>query len=298
MAFNGRYYLWEYDSDFATLHSIGEYDLADEDSTLTAGEGFTIAGSAPFTYDGRVDGSTTDFVATFDFTGSQYVFSRDPNAYNDGDPLPAYTEGAAVNLVCFARGTRILTDRGEVAVEALRAGDLVATLADPGAPFAPVLWIGHRNVRLAGHRPAREMAPIRIRAGALADATPHRDLLVSPDHCLLLDGSLVPARLLVNGSSIVVEQGLAEVTYYHIELARHDAVLAEGAAAESWLDCGNRSWFQNSAAPLLRVEATLAAHATRAMTPCAPVLLAGPELGALRDRLALRATAPALAEAA
>jgi hypothetical protein len=297
MAFNGVYHLWIYDLEVG-LVPIGEYQVDDEDSTLTAGEGFTVAGSAPFTFDGRVEGSTTDFVGTYAPTGAFYVFSPDPDAYTEGDPFPAYTDGESITLVCFAQGTRILTDRGEVPVEALRAGDLVATLADPGAPFAPVLWIGHRKVRLAGHAHARDLAPIRIRAGALAGNTPLRDLLVSPDHCLLLDGSLVPARLLVNGSSIVVEQGLAEVTYYHIELARHDAVLAEGAAAESWLDCGNRAWFQNSATPLLRVEASLAAHATRAMTPCAPMLLAGPALGALRDRLALRIAAPAMAEAA
>ncbi len=288
MAFSGTYNMWLNMGGFELIF-LGEVTLDDENATLSGSEGFFVDGD-PFTYNGTVNGSTTDFVATRDF-GSQYVFSPNPNAYNDGDPPPAFTAGAPVTLVCFAQGTRILTDRGEVAVEALRAGDLVATLADPASPFAPVLWIGHRKVRLAGHAHARDLAPIRIRAGALAENTPHRDLLVSPDHGLLLDGALVPARLLVNGRTIVAEHGLAEVTYYHIELARHDAVLAEGAAAESWLDAGNRSWFQNSATALLRVEGTLADHATRAMTPCAAVLLAGPELGALRDRLALRAAA-------
>jgi hypothetical protein len=295
MAFSGTYYLWY--SNGLTAEFSGGYSVDAAGSTLTASQSFVVAGGAPFTYGGLVNGSTTDFVATLDWTGEPFVFSPNAGAYDGGVPFPDYTPGAPVTLVCFVEGTRILTDRGEVAVEDLRAGDLVATLADPAAPFAPVLWIGHRKVRLAGHPQAQAMAPIRIRAGALAENTPHRDLLVSPDHCLLLDGALVPARLLVNGASIVTEQGLAEVTYYHIELARHDAVLAEGAAAESWLDAGNRAWFQNSPVPLLHVSATLAAHATTAMTPCAPLLLAGPGLGAIRDRLALRAAALPAAEA-
>jgi len=292
MAFTGTYHVW--DRDFGIALPLGTFTVEDEDTTLSGGETFT-ANDLTFTYAGRVNGSTTDFVATFGST--PFVFSPDAGAY-DGAPFPGYSAGTAVTLVCFVAGTRILTERGEVAVEALRPGDLVATLADPAAPFAPVLWIGLRHLRLAGIGGARAMAPIRIRAGALAEATPHRDLLVSPDHALLLEGRLVPARLLVNGRTILEERGLAEVTYCHIELARHDAVLAEGAAAESWLDAGNRSWFQNSPDPLPRVAATLAEHATRPMAPCAPVLQAGPELGALRDRLALRAEALPAAVAA
>jgi hypothetical protein len=97
----------------------------------------------------------------------------------------------------------------------------------------------------------------------------------------------VPARLLVNGISIAVEDGLAEVTYFHIELPAHDVVLAEGAAAESWLDAGNRSWFENAPTALLRVTATPDAHAGEEATPCAPVIQAGPRLAAIRDRVAL-----------
>jgi hypothetical protein len=34
------------------------------------------------------------------------------------------------------------------------------------------------------------------------------------------------------------------VTYHHIELAQHDIVLAEGLAAESFLDTGSRGMFE------------------------------------------------------
>jgi hypothetical protein len=196
--------------------------------------------------------------------------------------------------VCFAGGTRIRTDRGETAVESLRAGDLVATVSGHGAPLKPVLWIGRRRVALAGHPNADAIAPIRIRAGALAENTPSRDLLVSPDHCMFLDGALVPARLLVNGSSITVETGLAEVTYYHVELESHDVLLAEGAAAESWLDCDNRSWFENAPVARLDVSGTLAEAGSGwdASRACAPLLHGGAQLAAIRAAIEARAASP------
>lgn len=253
-------------------------------------------------------GSAGDYAGTVQLAGETFVLLQSDGGYwaygnvpFDYAPALSWDPGGINTdpfVVCFAAGTRILTDRGEVAVESLRAGDLVATLGRGGALFAPVLFLGRRRIRLAGHAQAAALAPIRIRAGALAENTPHRDLLVSPDHCLFLDGALVPARLLVNGTSIVVEKGLAEVTYYHIEVPSHDVVLAEGAAAESWLDCGNRAWFANAPGARLRVEGTLAAQATMPMPPCAPVLHSGPALAALRDRIALRARADAMPLAA
>jgi len=196
--------------------------------------------------------------------------------------------------VCFAEGSDILTAHGEVSVERLQAGDLVATVSGQGAPMKPVLWVGRRKVKLAGNPAAELLTPIRIKAGALGDCTPHRDLLVSPDHCMYLDGALVPARLLVNGTTITVESGLAEVTYYHIELENHDVLLAQGAAAESWIDANNRDWFEN--APVARMQVTGSldlygeADATRL---CAPIVQGGEKLGAIRDAIAVRsATAP------
>ncbi|WP_270938397.1 Hint domain-containing protein [Falsiroseomonas oryzae] len=201
--------------------------------------------------------------------------------------------GGGTFYVCFAGGTRILTAQGEVEVERLQAGDLVATLSGRGAPMKPVLWVGRRRVVLAGHPNAEDLAPIRIRAGALAEQTPHRDLVVSPDHCLYLDGALVPARLLVNGTTITVERETTEVTWYHVELEAHDVLLAEGAAAESWLDCDNRSWFENAAVAQIAVRDNLQAagsgwDATRA---CAPLVHGGPQLAAIRNAIAAQGTA-------
>jgi hypothetical protein len=231
---------------------------------------------------------------------------------NNNDPDILYTEAGANTVygiqdgnitsgaICFAAGTDILTAQGEVAVEKLKAGDLVATLSGDGAPMKPVLWVGHRRINLVGNPGAEMLFPIRIKAGALGESTPHRDLLVSGDHCLYFDGALVPARLLVNGSSIVVERGMSEVHYYHVELESHDVLLAQGAAAESWLDTGNRLWFENGDVALMQVDAMLEAYGTGfdASRACAPLVHGGETLAAIRDAIAARALTLAAAEAA
>ncbi len=256
------------------------------------------AGAWGGSYDGTIVLNGVRFVV-LDASGPiRHLIGNAPPGYEPVDGVDSSGLDDSPFTVCFAAGTRILTDRGEVPVESLRAGGMAATLGLGGAPFAPVLFVGERRIRLAGHRHAAELAPIRIRAGALGWNTPQRDLLVSSDHCLFLSGALVPARLLVNGSTITVERGRAEVAYHHIELPRHDVVLAEGAPAESWLDCGNRAWFANAPGALLRVEAPLAAHATGATVPCAPMLQAGPALAAIRDRIALRTAALVVPHAA
>jgi hypothetical protein len=145
-------------------------------------------------------------------------------------------------VVCFYPGTRIRTPDGEVAVETLKAGDLVLT-ADGAA--APVRWIGRQTVSTVFGDKLRVL-PIRIRAGALADSVPARDLLVSPDHGLLVEGVMVQAAALVNETSIVRESAVPQTfTYRHIELDGHALVIAEGAPAETFVDNIDRQRFDN-----------------------------------------------------
>ncbi len=144
--------------------------------------------------------------------------------------------------VCFYPGTLIRTPAGEVAVETLMAGDLVVT-AD--GRVAPVRWMGKQTVSTRFADPMRAL-PIRIRAGALADNLPVRDLLVSPAHAILVEGVLVQAAALVNGTTVVREHAVPEVfTYWHIELADHALVLAEGTPAETFVDSTEREAFDN-----------------------------------------------------
>ena len=147
-----------------------------------------------------------------------------------------------VNAPCFAAGTRILTLRGRVAVEALQPGDIAVTRHDGCDSAAPIVWVGRRHVDIASHPSPEQVRPIRFAPGALADGSPSRALLLSPDHALLLDGKLIAARQLVNGGSIAVLD-MPQVHYFHIELERHGILLAEDAETESYLDTGNRHQF-------------------------------------------------------
>jgi hypothetical protein len=156
-----------------------------------------------------------------------------------------------VLLACFTAGTRLLTTAGEVAVESLRVGALMPTAS--GRRLAPVRWIGRTSIDLDLHLAPEWAAPIRVRANAFAAGVPHRDLLLSPDHAIAVDGALIPVYLLVNGSTIQREPARGAVRYFHVELDAHDMLLAEGLAAESYLDTGNRTAFVNSyGAPVLR----------------------------------------------
>ena len=154
------------------------------------------------------------------------------------------------SVACYGRGTRILTVRGEVAVENLRVGDLVVTFLDAGATLKPVKWLGHRRVDLRPHFQPANTHPVRFRAGALDERCPHRDLLVSPNHRMRFGDTLVTAIELVNGAS-VVQDSPAQIEYWHVELDGHDVILAEGVQAETYQDTGNRAAFENGSVVLL-----------------------------------------------
>ena len=151
--------------------------------------------------------------------------------------------GGSPPVVCFCPGTRIATPWGQRAVEELRAGDLVLTDAGHARP---VRWLGRQTVatRFAD---AFRVAPIRIRAGALAENLPLRDLLVSSDHALMVEGVFVQAGALVNGVSITREDAVLpeRIFYFHVELADHSLILAEGVAAETFIDNVDRLAFDN-----------------------------------------------------
>ncbi|GAN76275.1 Hint domain-containing protein [Acidisphaera rubrifaciens] len=203
--------------------------------------------------------------------------------------LHAVSDGTGgIDLVtCFAEGTRIATPRGAVAVEALRAGDVVTTvLSGPRR----VIWIGRRAVDLRRHRDPARVCPVRVAAGAFGPGLPCRDLVISPDHALYLDGALIPVRLLVNGTSIAPAP-VDAVTYYHVELDHHDVLLAEGLAAECYLDTGNRASFGNGGRAVT-LHPDFNARVWEA-EGCAPLVLAGPRLAAARA--AIRAPVQAAA---
>jgi hypothetical protein len=156
-----------------------------------------------------------------------------------------FTATAGSFVTCFLTGTHIATPTGPRPVEALGAGDIVLDLK--GTPRT-VRWVGRQTVVKAFADPLRSH-PVRIAAGALGDGLPVRDLLVSPDHAILIDGVLVQAAALINGRTVCrVEPAEPIFTYHHVELDGHALILAEGVAAESFVDNVTRRRFDNFAA--------------------------------------------------
>ncbi|MBN9559740.1 MAG: Hint domain-containing protein [Alphaproteobacteria bacterium] len=199
--------------------------------------------------------------------------------------------GNGVFSVCFASGTHILTSRGEVPVERLSEGDLVVTVSNGQPVLKPVKWLGQRRIDIAAHPRPAAVAPIRIRRGAIARDMPKRDLLLSPDHCLFIDGKLIPAKLLVNGMTVVQELAARGVHYYHVELERHAVLVAEGLPVESYLDTGNRAFFANAGLALVlhpefHVNAGLKCWAEDA---CAPLAVSPAAIEPVWRRVAERA---------
>jgi hypothetical protein len=201
----------------------------------------------------------------------------------DPVPQPASDRNAgANNSVCFLEGTRIFGLNGDIPVETMNRGDRLITKS--GA-MRPVRWVGRRTIDSHRHPRPETVWPVRIERGAIDDGLPERTLYLSPDHAIYLDGCLVPAKALVNGRSIVQEQRRS-FTYYHIELETHDILLAEGLPTESYLDTGNRRFFESDDdAMTLHPDFAQTMRETRS---CAPFVESGPMLAAIRARIDAR----------
>jgi hypothetical protein len=232
----------------------------------------------PITYT-IATGSDGTLVFNGPFTGEQFTFTSDGGGGTD----------VTVVVPCFCRGTSIRTQRGEAAVESLRIGDCVTTMSGQDRP---IHWIGRRSYSSAFASGNRKVLPVLIRAGALSQDVPHRDLWVSPEHAMFIDGMLIPAQALVNGMSIRQPDATAEVAYFHLEFDAHEVIYAEGAPSESYVDEANRHRFDNAAE-----YATLYPDAVPAPARfCAPRTEEGEALEVVRQRLAMRAEALARRE--
>ncbi|MTE01871.1 hemolysin [Paracoccus sp. YIM 132242] len=143
--------------------------------------------------------------------------------------------------LCFTRGTLLETPEGPRAIEDLRVGDLVLT-RDNGA--RPIRWMGSRVLSAAALRRNAHMRPIRIKAGALGQDTPAADLVVSPQHRILVRSKvartmfgtnevLVAAKQLLQLDGVDIRDEARGVEYFHMLFDRHEVVFANGAEAES-----------------------------------------------------------------
>ncbi|SFK65758.1 Hint domain-containing protein [Falsiroseomonas stagni] len=220
------------------------YSYSDANGSVVGGDqlvGDANDGVGPFTdtYVGSVNGHWV----VYNETDGYALATTTANPYPGG--ITAVVDQTTPFIFCFAAGTAIATPGGEVAVEALSPGDLVLT--DDGRAVA-VTFVGRQT--LAAFFLPEERSLVRVAAGALGDGLPKRDLVLTGDHALLLEGVLVNAGALVNGTTIarVARAELPDrFTVYHVETAAHDVILAEGVPAETFMDAKGRERFDNHA---------------------------------------------------
>ena len=243
----------QYDSASATFNSFtgpnGWSAVPNNQSGLVSVSGFDSglgANAVSASSNGRIGrftftvaNSATNFTAQLISNGTNLTDLSDSDGNTISVTLPLVLN---VPIACFATGTLIRTDRGDISVEHLRVGDCCLTASG----YRPIIWIGHRRLRCVNHPRPWDVMPVRIVANAFSDGCPSRDLLLSPDHAVALDGILIQASALLNHTSITREHNVPErFTYYHIELASHELILAEGQPCETFIDNVERQAFDN-----------------------------------------------------
>jgi Hint domain/Domain of unknown function (DUF4214) len=185
-------------------------------------------------------------------------------------------------IACYAKGTLIGTSRSRKRVEDLKIGDKVMTMSGSARP---IKWIRRRSYGGRFIMGRKDILPICIKAGALGDNVPQRDLWISPHHAMFLDSVLIDAKDLINGVSIVQAERIEKVEYFHIELETHDVIVAEGALSESFIDDDSPGIFHNA-----HEYSTLYAGEQPAFAQyCASRCEDGYEVENARRRIALRA---------
>jgi Hint domain len=124
----------------------------------------------------------------------------------------------------------------------------------------------------------KDVLPIRVGRSALGPNIPHADLYITQTHALLIDGLLVEAGNLINGTTITRHDAseLDELEFFHVKLELHDVIYAEGAPCET-LSNGD----ENAAnfAEYLRQYGPATAEAA----PCAPLLKYGYRWGEIKS---------------
>lgn len=156
-------------------------------------------------------------------------------------PSARKAKGTGAVSPCFTAGSMIATSRGEVPVEKIVAGDLVLT-RDRG--YRAVRWAGGRALSAKDLTQMPDLRPIRIEKGSLGSGLPVRDLLVSPQHRILLTQEIThlgtEGEVLVTAADLCCEPGIGvddctEVSYHHILFDAHEIICADGAWSESFL---------------------------------------------------------------
>ncbi|MCX2563299.1 Hint domain-containing protein, partial [Acetobacter thailandicus] len=222
-----------YESEVTTIYSGGS--STDDVFTESYSGGYT---SGTLNGSKFAGGDNTSYV----LVGSGGYISN-PTVVNEA--LTVYkTATFESSEACFLAGSLITTPSGLVPVEELSVGDQVIAYVDGVEKNRHVTWAGEGHCVIRPHLPLDQAGyPIRILKDSIADGVPFKDLLITAEHCLFFDGKFVPARMLVNGSSIFYDTSINAYKYYHIETEEHSVIMADGMLTESYLDTGNRHTF-------------------------------------------------------
>jgi antigen 43 len=214
-----------------------------------AGTAIEFTGTSPSSIPGIfIAGSAITFANASQILGRLYAQTENVTFSGTSSVNGACTQ----NIVCYAKGTLILTKNGFVPIENMTAGDEVITKGRiynykyinnyACLSLKSVLWIGKFRVTKLNSK----SRPICIKKDALGEGSPFKDLYVSPVHCLLLNGKMVLAKNMVNGRTICQDDERDSVEYYHLECESHSAIVANGVLSESYLDTRNRHVFESS----------------------------------------------------
>jgi Hint domain len=184
-----------------------------------------------------------------------------PDPHPDPHPHPHHS--------CLLKGTKISTPSGDRLVQDLQIGDEVQTLAGSKT----IKWIGYNKfTKKEGRAWQDSVMPICVARFAIDDHTPHRDLYLSPLHCIFFNEALIPVMYLINETSFAqgTPSDMSAIEYYHIDLDTHEVIYAEGALVESFWDedGSSRENFSNFA----QYARLYGGERQSKMTPFAPIL--------------------------
>ena len=199
-------------------------------------------------YSWEYNSSTADTI-TFTPPSESFTVRLENSTLNDIYGMPVYVESISLDATnlpdpivpCFGKGTLIETENGPRKIEDLEIGDLVVTV-DNG--LQPIRWIGCSELTATTLSAHPNLAPIHIPANSLGNGTPTVDLVVSPQHRILVKSKiaqrmfdtaevLIPAIKLVGIAGIRQNFTPKPVSYYHMLFDQHEVVISNGAETES-----------------------------------------------------------------
>lgn len=270
------------DSQMSDSNTI-EITSSNQDVSLSGASGLTGSNyyeiSNPYDYHFTLDLSisTSDLYATYDPTTKETIISTDlnegigytnqklyvviPDTATVSNPLniaPSLLGAYSVATIstdgtysdtfsCFLKDSLIKTQNGYMPVQDIAPGEKVSVFIDGTEEQKEVVWAGTAHVVVNANLPEDQAGyPIRILKNSIAENVPFKDMLITPEHCLFVEGKFVPARMLVNGRSIYYDTTTTSYDYYHIETEKHSVIMADGMLTESYLDTGSRRNFQQA----------------------------------------------------